>query len=103
MKISGWGKYPFKKTKLYYPKSFNEIKKILKNDKKLIARGNGRSYGDSSIGFQETISTINLNDVISFNYSSGILVAESGILFKDIIDYFDFPYDSYADHNSNKS
>ena len=88
MKISGWGKYPFKKTKLYYPKSFNEIKKILKNDKKLIARGNGRSYGDSSIGFQETISTINLNDVISFNYSSGILVAESGILFKDIIEKF---------------
>ena len=42
---SGWGGYPRKLTKIYYP---TDIKQILEELKcgELIARGNGRAYGE---------------------------------------------------------
>ena len=85
--ISGWGGYPIKKAKVVYPKN---VKQILDEIKKgdLIARGNGRAYGDSSINQKNTISMKYLNQIISFDDSSGVLVVESGILLNDIINTF---------------
>ncbi len=51
--ITGWGNYIQQKynANIFYPKNINKIKKILnkKNIKSFSIRGNGRSYGDSSI------------------------------------------------------
>ena len=58
--ITGWGNYIPKKfkTNIFYPKNIIELKKLLsrKNCKYAAIRGNGRSYGDSSIG-EKIIST----------------------------------------------
>ena len=50
-RITGWGRYGNYQTKIYSPKTINEIKKKLNNSSinTFICRGLGRSYGDSSI------------------------------------------------------
>ena len=54
MILSGWGRYPIIKTDLKSPKSIKElVNAISKND--AVARGNGRSYGDSAISKNNTI------------------------------------------------
>ena len=49
--LAGWGRYNNYQTKIYRPKTINEIKKKLNNSpiNTFICRGLGRSYGDSSI------------------------------------------------------
>tara|TARA_Y100001935_G_scaffold167362_1_gene137856 strand:- start:3040 stop:4383 length:1344 start_codon:yes stop_codon:yes gene_type:complete len=85
--ISGWGGYPVKKARVVYPENIDQILiEIQKGD--LIARGNGRAYGDSSINEKNTISMKYLNHILSFDDNSGILVVETGILLNDIINTF---------------
>ena len=75
-KISGWGKNISKSVNIYYPENLNQLKKKVK--KNCIARGLGRSYGDSSIQPLNTIVTTKLNKIINFDKKKGILEAESG-------------------------
>ena len=63
--ISGWGRNIAANANISYPKKLFELKKELK--KNCIARGLGRSYGDSSIQPKKTISTTNLNKIINFD------------------------------------
>mgnify|MGYP000350796164 CR=1 FL=1 len=65
-------------------RTIDEIKKA-----NVIARGNGRSYGDSSIGESVTVHMKYFNQIISFDETRGLLVAESGVLLKDIINTFE--------------
>lgn len=55
---------------------------------KLIARGNGRSYGDSAHQPELTLDMRGFNRMISFDEDTGLLVAEAGVLLADIIDTF---------------
>jgi hypothetical protein len=81
--ISGWGKSDLVSCKTYYPATIHELKKLIKG--KTIARGLGRSYGDSSIQPKSTIITTKLNKIIYFDKKRGILEAESGISIKNIL------------------
>ncbi len=85
--ISGWGGYPRKKVNITYPYGTNEIFDEIKN-KSLIARGNGRAYGDSAIGEKNTLNMKYFNHIISFNDKDGCLVVEAGVLLEDIIKTF---------------
>ena len=85
--ISGWGGYPVQKANMVYPKNIEQILIETKNGDS-IARGNGRSYGDSSINAKNTINMKHLNHIISFDDISGILVVETGILLNDLINIF---------------
>ena len=85
--ISGWGNYPKIKAIRRKPKSIEEIKKYLKLNSS-IARGNGRSYGDSSINKNNTIDMTNFNRFLSFNEKNGLLIVQSGVLLVDIIKIF---------------
>ena len=48
MQISGWGRYSFIEAEVHKVKNLVEIEKLIKKNKKVIARGLGRSYGDSA-------------------------------------------------------
>lgn len=87
MKISGWGQYPKYRAKCKAPRNISEIQNLMKLGP-LIARGNGRAYGDSAINSQTTLQTKHLNRFISFNEKTGQLVVEAGVLAADIIDSF---------------
>ena len=55
--LYGWGRFPRVKANEVIPSSQEELTEILNNATSFIARGNGRSYGDSSINSVNTIST----------------------------------------------
>ncbi len=83
-KISGWARNNFFKTKIKYPKNILDLQKCI--EKKVIARGQGKSYGDSSIQKNCVIGTKNLNRILKFDKKNGIISAESGITIKKIIE-----------------
>ena len=83
-KISGWGKNTFVNTNISFPKNLSQLKKSIKAS--CIARGLGRSYGDSSINSQNTIITTQLKKIINFDKKKGILEAESGVSIEQILE-----------------
>jgi decaprenylphospho-beta-D-ribofuranose 2-oxidase len=54
----------------------------------LIARGNGRSYGDPALSRGLTLSMTGMDRMLSFDATTGTLVAEAGVLLADIIATF---------------
>jgi decaprenylphospho-beta-D-ribofuranose 2-oxidase len=83
-KISGWGNNNFINSKIYFPKNISEIKKLIKP--KTIARGLGRSYGDSSIQPNSTVITTRLDKMLYFNVKTGVIEAESGITIESMLE-----------------
>ena len=83
--ISGWGRNTVSEANISFPKNLKELKKAIK--KNCIARGLGRSYGDSSIQPNKTVITTKLNSIIDFNKNKGILEAESGVSIKQLNEY----------------
>ena len=86
MKLKGWGGYPELDVNVSNPNLITQIQEQIKQKNNLIARGNGRSYGDSSISKANTISMLNFDKILSFDKETGELVAESGVLLKNIIE-----------------
>ena len=81
--LSGWGKNILINTNVFFPKNLSELKRNIKQG--CIARGLGRSYGDSSINPDKTIITINLKKIINFDEKNGILETETGISIEEIL------------------
>ena len=82
--ISGWGNNISVKTNVTYPNNLLQLQQNLKNN--CVARGLGRSYGDSSINKKKTIITTNLNKIILFDKKNGILEAESGASIEQMLE-----------------
>ncbi len=85
--ISGWGLYPKIKAYKKKPKTLKELKDVIQSQS-FIARGNGRSYGDSAINEFNTIDMKGFNRFLHFNEKEGLVIAQAGILLKDIIETF---------------
>ena len=85
--LSGWGGFPRKIAKVFYPVKINQILNEIKNGE-VIARGNGRAYGDSAISEKNTINMKNFNNILAFDEKNGILTIEAGVLLSDIIKTF---------------
>lgn len=87
MKISGWGRYPIIEASVVTPRSIEGLSKIIQRGN-AIARGNGRSYGDSAISHSNTISMKYFNRMLAFDEKSGQLIAEAGVMLADVIEVF---------------
>ncbi|MCG7522639.1 FAD-binding oxidoreductase [Ruegeria sp. Ofav3-42] len=87
MKLSGWGKYPVVDCRLSQPRSEKELADTVITSKS-IARGNGRAYGDSALSRTNTIDMLKFNHMLSFDPTTGQLVAEAGVLLSDVIAAF---------------
>ncbi|SOC83155.1 FAD/FMN-containing dehydrogenase [Ensifer adhaerens] len=86
MMLSGWGRYPRLDTRLEAPRGEEALRALLADP--LIARGNGRAYGDAAIGVPLTAQMRNFNRMIAFDAESGQLVAEAGVQLAEIISAF---------------
>jgi len=89
MELSGWGKYPVIDAEVMQPLGMDDVLQSISGtpSKPLIARGLGRSYGDSSLAAQ-VISTSYLDYFIDFDQASGILTCGAGVSLADILDVF---------------
>ena len=83
--VANWGLYPTIKANVFEPHSYNEIIHCIKNNESIIARGNGKCYGDASLS-KNIISTSNLNKIISFDEQNGIIQCQSGVLLSSILE-----------------
>jgi len=84
--IANWGLYPSVECDSFKPNNYEEVKKLINDNKQLIARGNGRCYGDASIS-NKIISSLALNRIIEFNEFTGVISCQSGVLLSTILEY----------------
>ena len=84
-KVTNWGNFPIVEKEMKSEDSFRKIKEFVQNHNEVIARGNGRCYGDASLG-ESIFSTKKLNKFISFDRLNGIIECESGVLLSDILE-----------------
>lgn len=88
MKLSGWGRYPVLEARTHRPRSVEALRQLVVSEPHLIARGNGRAYGDSAINPAASVRMEHFNRMLAFDPTSGQLVAEAGVLLGDIIAAF---------------
>lgn len=88
MKLSGWGRTPVADCRLLSARGADEVLAAIAASPCLIARGNGRSYGDAALQPAATLSLLPSDRIIAFDETTGLLTCEAGLLLSDIIDLF---------------
>jgi len=83
-RISGWGNYSQQEAQLLTPSSCASLLAVVKQETTLIARGLGRSYGDSA-NAAKVLQTSYRDRFIEFNENTGRLTAEAGISLREIL------------------
>ena len=83
--VTNWGNFPVVEKEIRSEDSIDKIKEFVRSHHEVIARGNGRCYGDSSLG-EHIFSTKRLNKMISFDRLNGVLECESGVLLSEVLE-----------------
>jgi decaprenylphospho-beta-D-ribofuranose 2-oxidase len=83
--IANWGNYPVMETEEKSFSSTEQLNDALSNADEIIARGNGRCYGDASLA-KNTISTLKYDKILSFDTEKGILECQSGLTLDKILE-----------------
>lgn len=84
-KVTNWGNFPTVEAAVSTRADATEIVKLVNERETLIARGNGRCYGDASLG-QNIFSTLKLNKFLSLDEENQTLECESGVLLSEILE-----------------
>lgn len=84
-KVSNWGNFPTVEKEIKAEDSLEKIQDFVLNNNEIIARGNGRCYGDASLS-EHIFSTKRLNKFISFDRLNGIIACESGVLLSEVLE-----------------
>ncbi|MEZ4921369.1 MAG: FAD-binding protein [Saprospiraceae bacterium] len=83
--LKNWGNYPAVDSQVFSPDNKAEIQDFVKNETRLIARGNGKCYGDAALA-PKVLSTLSLNSILDFDSETGIIHCEAGVLLREILD-----------------
>jgi decaprenylphospho-beta-D-ribofuranose 2-oxidase len=76
--IANWGNYPVMESDERFFSYDDQLKQLVRNSGHFIPRGNGRCYGDASLG-EETINTLKYDKILSFDVATGVIECQSGI------------------------
>ena len=82
--IYNWGFFPKNRCDVHTISNYDEIINLVKSNNYIIARGNGRCYGDASLS-KNIISIIQLNKILHLDESNEIICCQSGVLLDDIL------------------
>jgi FAD/FMN-containing dehydrogenase len=85
-KVTNWGNYPVVNTQFTEPAFLSGVVDKIKKSTAIIARGNGRCYGDSALA-PNIISMLQLNRFLNFDKVTGIIECESGVMLSDILNF----------------
>lgn len=83
--VTNWGNYPRVEAEVTESADQETIKDLVAASDDLIARGNGRCYGDSSLN-ERIFSTLRLNKFIEFDTTNGTIECESGVLLSEVLE-----------------
>ncbi|AZI31809.1 FAD-binding oxidoreductase [Kaistella carnis] len=83
--VANWGNFPVVEKEMKSEDSLSKIIDFVKNHNEIIARGNGRCYGDSALS-EHIFSTKRLNKFISFDRLNGVIECESGVLLSQVLE-----------------
>lgn len=83
-KLTSWGKHPYVDAEIVKPTKSEVVDLQYSN---CIARGLGRSYGDSALA-ENVILSERLNRFISFDNETGLLTCDAGVSLKEILETF---------------
>ncbi|OWU85755.1 FAD-linked oxidase [Oceanicola sp. 22II-s10i] len=86
-KLSGWGRYPVAECEVTAPRDEAAVRAAVAQGP-VIARGNGRAYGDAAMQAQGTLDMRRMNKVIAFDPVAGRVECEAGMLLGDVISAF---------------
>ena len=82
--VTNWGNYPSIEANVTESASVSDISEFVEKQEGLIARGNGRCYGDSSLA-KNIFSTLKLNKFLAFDQQNGTIECQSGVLLSDVL------------------
>jgi decaprenylphospho-beta-D-ribofuranose 2-oxidase len=85
--LSGWGRFPCIACRVSRPRTEGALAGLLREGR-LIARGNGRAYGDSAMNEACTVDMRHFKHMLGFDAQSGQLTAEAGVILGDVITSF---------------
>ena len=81
--LSGWGRYPVQSCELERPERYADLRP---SGASLIARGQGRSYGDAALNQAgRVLLTERVNRILELDVEQGILRAEAGTTLAEIL------------------
>lgn len=81
--LSGWGRYPVQICELERPERYADLRPTTDT---VIARGQGRSYGDASLNENgRVILTERIDRMLALDVQQGILKAEAGVTLDEIL------------------
>jgi len=91
MQLAGWGGIAHESAKVCRPARLRELADCVREEspRGMIARGLGRSYGDSAtLADGMVILTERLKRMLAFDPQQGLLTCEAGVSFVDILETF---------------
>lgn len=83
--IANWGNYPVMETEERTFSFEEQLNETLFHSDHIIARGNGRCYGDASLA-KHTISTLKYDKILSFDTEKGIFECQTGLMLDKILE-----------------
>ena len=90
MPLAGWGRHPVLPCRLATARETTDVRRHIEGagEGTLIARGNGRAYGDAALNERLTLSMLGLDRLQRFDPDTGALSCEAGVLLADVIATF---------------
>jgi decaprenylphospho-beta-D-ribofuranose 2-oxidase len=83
--IANWGNYPAMESEEHSFTLLEDMRRYVGLADSFIPRGNGRCYGDASLG-GNTICTVKFDKILFFDTAAGIFECESGITLDQVLE-----------------
>jgi FAD/FMN-containing dehydrogenase len=83
--LSGWGRYPKLDCLLETVRDEAEARCAVLAGASLIARGNGRAYGDAALNPKRTVSLLRADRIRHFDPATGVICCEAGMMLADLL------------------
>ncbi|OMP78739.1 FAD-binding oxidoreductase [[Flexibacter] sp. ATCC 35208] len=83
-RLANWGNYPIISCDETTFTQVDQVEDMISSHSSIIARGNGRCYGDASLA-TNSISTLKFDKVLQFDTETGVFECQSGITLDQIL------------------
>lgn len=87
-RLSGWGRYPTAACRVMRCREDTDVAAVLEDASSLIARGNGRAYGDAALNPAATALMRPRDRMRAFDPETGRLTCDAGVLLSEVLDAF---------------